>query len=126
MAEKARTEISKEVLDAVRWLAEAQGRTESEVLDEAALRYLRFLTYWQTVERSAGEREQGYWRILSSHGGDTVAEWRTARGDFLALLDRMSSRFDLDDEEALRIAVEEQKAFRQERADRERDREWRA
>jgi hypothetical protein len=103
--EKSRTEISSELLSAVRQLAKRQGRTESEVVDEAVMRYLDFFLYWQSGEA----------RRAASAASD----------DFLALLDRMSSRFDLDEEDALRIAVEEQKAFRQERAERERDREWR-
>jgi hypothetical protein len=103
--EKPRTEISSELLRAVRQLARRQGRAESEVVDEAVLRYLDFVLYWQS--------------------GEAEAERRASRDDFRALLDRMSSRFDLDPDEAMRIAVEEQHAFRQERAERERERERR-
>jgi hypothetical protein len=123
--EKSRTEISREILDLVRQLARAQGRTESEVLDEAAVRYLNFLLYWHIAEESSREREPVFWPDVVRGAGQIMAGGQIPRRDFLALLDRMSSRFDLDDEEALRIAVEEQRAFRQERADREHDREWR-
>lgn len=84
--ETMRTEISKELLGAVRQLAEAQGRSEREVLDEAVRGYLASLR--------SGRRDEDY---------------------FPALLDRMSSRFDLDEDEALELANEELHAFRRER-----------
>ncbi len=83
--ETMRTEIGKELLEAVRQLAKAQGRSEREVLDEAVRAYLASL--------GRGQREE----------------------DFPALLDRMSSRFDLDEDEALELANEELHAFRRER-----------
>lgn len=88
--ETSRAEISVELLEAARRVASSQGRTEREVLDDAV---------------------RGY--IVAFRGvapGDAE--------DFRSLLDRMSSRFgDLDEDEAMRIAMREQRAFRRERAE---------
>ncbi len=68
----------------------------------------------------AGPTEEGSYRggpggVLLASG--TSAAANRPRDGFLALIDRMSSRFDLDDpDEAMRIAVEEQHAFRRKRA----------
>lgn len=108
-----RVEISDELTNLVRDIAAAEGRPVSEVLEEALLLYLE------------GRRAPG------TEGSDDVdvAAWvndrpgsaeERSRDGFLALLDRMSSRFDLDGEEAMKIAVEEQRAFRRERSERER------
>ncbi len=74
-------EIDGKLLAEIRRLAEAQGRSEREVLEEALRRYLE-------------------------------------RGDprcFEELLGKMSSRFDLGEVEAERIAYEELHAMRRER-----------
>ena len=54
--------------------------------------------------------------------GREIGEISVGRSDealphdqFLSLIARMSSRFDLDEDEAMRVAVEEQRAFRRER-----------
>lgn len=87
--ETSQTEISRELLEAVRRMAASQGRSEREVLDDAV---------------------RGY--IVALQGGEP----RGAAGP-RALLDRMSSRFgDLDEDEAMQIALREQRAFRRERA----------
>lgn len=87
--ETSQTEISRELLEAVRHMASSQGRSEREILDDAA---------------------RGY--IVAFQGGDSRRAKETR-----ALLDRMSSRFDdLDEDEAMRIALREQRAFRRERA----------
>ncbi len=83
--ETVRTEISRELLEAVRQLVRAQGRSEREIMDEAVRDYLASLR--------RGRHEE----------------------DFPALLDRMSSRFDLDEDEALELANEELHALRRER-----------
>ncbi len=74
-------EIDGALMAKLRELAEEQGRTEREVLDEAVRHYL---------ERSDPRR-------------------------FEELLERMSSRFDLSEDEAERLAYEELHAMRRER-----------
>jgi hypothetical protein len=106
-------EIGPKHANLLRDIARARGLSEEEVLEEALLLYL---------ESSK--------RATSIEGSDDVdvAAWvneRTAATEerppdgFLALLDRMHDRFGLDEDEAMRIAVEEQHAFRRERAARE-------
>lgn len=80
------TEISPDLLSAVRGVAREQGRPEREIVDEAV---------------------RGY---LASLGGGSS-------DDFRALLDRMSGQFDLNADEAMKLAIEEQRAYRRERAD---------
>ncbi len=96
-----RVEISGRLLRLVRAVAEAQGRGEDEVLEEAVLRYLRELGIEgePSIGREIGEIHVG-------------SPGELPEGQFLALIARMSSRFDLDEDEAMRIAVEEQRAFR--------------
>jgi metal-responsive CopG/Arc/MetJ family transcriptional regulator len=74
-------EIDEKLLKEIRKLADEQGRSEHELLDEAVRLYL---------ERSNPRR-------------------------FEELLERISSRFDLDEIEAERIAYEELHAMRRER-----------
>lgn len=74
-------EIDSKLLSEIRKLAEEQGRSERELLDEALRHYLK---------RSDPRR-------------------------FEELLEKMSSRFDLDEAEAERIAYEELYASRRER-----------
>lgn len=84
--EQERTEISPELLEAVRGIARDQGRPEREVVEEAV---------------------RGYLAALDSISG----------GDFRALLDRMSGSFeDLSEDEAMELALEEQRSLRRERA----------
>jgi hypothetical protein len=114
--EKSRTEINSELLRLVRNVAKAQGRPESDIMDDAVASYLDALDYLRELgEASTWPAARAQAELLRSREEDR------SRDGFLALLDRMSSRFDLDDpDEAMRIAVEEQHAFRRERAERER------
>ncbi len=98
-------EISGRLLRLIRALAEAQGRGEDEVLEEAVLRYLRELGI---------EHEPGIGREIGEIYVGRPDE-RRPDDQFLSLIARMSSRFDLDEDEAMRVAVEEQRAFRRER-----------
>lgn len=114
MAERQRTEINAELLRAVRELAEEQGRPESALLEEAIAAYL-----------STRHREFSWGAIASGALGADVAGVATEgalteahRAPLPDLLRRMSSRFDLDEDEAMRVAVKEQHAFREERAER--------
>ena len=87
-------EISTRIANLLRNIARAEGRSEEEVLDDALALYQRW--------------------VPEHHSAEQFAE-------FQAFLNQMSSRFDLEDEdEAMRIAIEEQKAFRQERSESER------
>lgn len=100
-------EISPRIANLVRDIASAEGRSEEEVLDEAVARYLSM----RRAGGVSGDIEVPEWVA----GSLEDAEERPRDG-FLALIDRMSSRFDLDDpDEAMMIAVEEQHAFRRER-----------
>lgn len=89
-------DLDEGLLTGLRRMAEEQGREERELLEEAVRSYL------QHSQSSAAGTETGN-KLL----GD--------EDEFAALLERMSSRFDLDDEKAMRIAVEEQHAWRRER-----------
>lgn len=110
MADRQRTEINAELLRVVRLEAERQGRPEAAVLEEAVVAYL-----------SARYPGTSWEEIASEALGANVAEVHIGpsrdrpRGPLPALLNRMSSRFDLDEDEAMRMAVEEQHAFREER-----------
>lgn len=113
-------EISDKLLRVLRGLAKAQGRSEEAVLEEAMNLYLHELgasfTFLPELFEKGDEADIG--RML-----DAVYAMRRAErphDPFLALIDRMSSRFDFDEDEAMRIAVEEQHAFRRERGGREK------
>jgi len=80
-------------MEAVRRVASSQGRSEREILDDAV---------------------RGY--IVAVEGGDKSGNPRSVK-EARALLARMSSRLgDLDEDEAMEIALREQRAFRRERA----------
>jgi len=87
-------EISARIANLLRDLARAEGRSEEEVLDDALALYQRW--------------------VPEPHSYEQFAE-------FQAFLLQMSSRFDLDEDEAMRIAIEEQNAFRRERSESERN-----
>ena len=89
-------EIDDELLEAVRRRATEQGRAERDVIEEAIRRYLDGPA---TSPIEALQQEQ-------SHR-------KTRR--FVALLDRMGSRFDLDEHEAMDLANAELHAMREER-----------
>ncbi len=100
-------EINPRIANLVRDIASAEGRSEDEVLEEAVARYLGM----RRASKDSGDIEVPEW--VASSLEDTEDR---PRDGFLALIDRISSRFDLDDpDEAMRIAVEEQHAFRRER-----------
>jgi hypothetical protein len=109
-------QISPRIANLLRDIASAQGRSEEEVLDDALVFYLDYLGRSREVE--SGE---------APFGPSMAETYRAVRGwmedaerrRFVSLLDRISSRFDLDEDEAMRIAVEEQHAFRREGAERE-------
>lgn len=100
-------EISPKIANLVRDIASTEGRSEEEILEEAVIRYLDM----RRASGTTGDTEVPEWMARSPQ--DTEER---PRDGFLALIDRMASRFDLDDpDEAMRIAVEEQHAFRRER-----------
>ena len=128
-------EIGPRNANLLRDIASARGLSVEEVLNEVLVFYLRF--YDQVGESGLPEPrppepslpEPG---LPEPNLGPSTAETYRAlfgwmddaeRRRFSALLDRMASRFDFEDpDEAMRIAIEEQRAFRSERADRERER----
>src|SRR5215218_281687 len=106
LEEKVRTEISGELLEAVRRLAEEQGRSEREVLDEAVRFFLESYAYFSriTVRRNVEgpSREAMFsWGFNIKELLDQVYAWQRERGVE-----------PLSDEEAMRLAVEEQHASR--------------
>jgi len=88
MAEKSRTEINTELLQELRRRAQEQGRSEGELLEEAVRRYL--------------ERPGSLSELFE----------RIERGQ------RERGVKPLSDEEAMKLAVEEQHAWRRERRKR--------
>lgn len=89
-------EIDDRLLEAVRKVAAEQDRNEREVIEEAIRRYLdappaSLVESFRREQKLRQERE------------------------FVALLDRMSSRFDLDEDEAIDLANAELRAMREER-----------
>jgi hypothetical protein len=108
MADKSIIEINTKLLVELRRLAEEEGRSEAEVLEEAVALYLERIR--GPVEPDSEPR---------AYGGELLTPEEPPHNGFLTLIERMSRRFDVDEEEAVRIAVEEQHAFRSERADRE-------
>lgn len=85
MAEKSRTEISTELLEQLRSKAQDAGRPESELIDEAVRRYL------DRASSLAELLERGD-RWQREHGIEPLSE-----------------------EDAMKLAVEEQHAWRRER-----------
>lgn len=93
MQQRSYMGIDGDLLQAVRKVAVEQGRVERDVIEDAVRRYLDS----PSVEYFRREREQ-----------------RKENG-FLSLLDRMGSRFDLDEDEAMDLANAEIRAMREER-----------
>ncbi len=108
-------EISAALLNIIRDVAQKQGRSEQDVLAEAMRLYLRE----QGMDVSVVElsRGPGIGEEVGVTRTETVGEG-PPRDPFLALLDRMRSRFELDPDEAMSIAVEEQHAARRERREK--------
>ncbi len=89
-------EIDDELLEALRKRAADEERGEREVIEEALRRYLD-APLASVVESLRREQE-----LRREHG-------------FMALLDRMNSRFDLDEDEAMDLATAEIRAMWEER-----------
>lgn len=87
-------EISTRIANLLRDIARAEGRSEEEVLNDAVALYQRWVPQHHSAEQFA---------------------------EFQAFLDQISSRFDLGEDEAMRIAIEEQNSFRRERSESERN-----
>jgi hypothetical protein len=87
-------EISTRIANLLRDIARAEGRSEEEVLNDAVALYQRW--------------------VPEHHSAEQFAE-------FQAFLDQISSRFDLGEDEAMRMAIEEQNSFRRERSESERN-----
>ena len=77
--------LDSEVLTATKVLAAARERSESQVVEDALRAYLR------------------------------TSDVEVTRADLRALMDRLAQRADLDDEEAMAVAIEEVQAARAER-----------
>lgn len=111
MSEKTRTEISGELLEAVRRLAEAQGREEVEVLEDA-VRY--FLGSYQFFTRISG-----------LHDVDIATVYPEPPGSLNELFERIDRGQrergvePLSEEEAMRLANEELHAMRRARRRRQ-------
>ena len=87
-------EISTRIANLLRDIARAEGRSEEEVLNDAVALYQRW--------------------VPEHHSAEQFAE-------FQAFLDQISSRFDLGEDEAMRMAIEEQNSFRREHSESERN-----
>jgi hypothetical protein len=103
-------EISARLLQLISSIARQQGRAEEEVLEEAVVRYLREM----------GVEDADIGRQIGEIYAEPLEDPYRSRDPFLALLGRMRSRFELDPDEAMQIAVREQHAARQERRGRAR------
>jgi hypothetical protein len=110
MAEKVQTEINRELMKAVRSLAESEGRDEGAVIEEALVLFLMLRNHF--VHSPTGRRSAVSSDILSSHLGtgslDELFE-RIDRGQ------RERGVEPLSEEEALRLADEELHTMRRER-----------
>ncbi len=113
---RAQAEINQSVLQNILALAQTHREVFQNLSTEALDAYDDFLNSLFSYYREAADQTE---RPVMA------ARERSAspRDDgFLALLDRMSSRFDLDEDEAMRLAVEEQHAFRRGRREGDRER----
>jgi hypothetical protein len=107
LADRIKIEIGGRLVPILLRLSQEQGRDPDEVIEEALSLYLR---------ESDVELGPSIGKPIREIYVEPAEKPERSRDGFLALLDRMSSRFDLDDpDEAMRIAVEEQHAFRRER-----------
>ena len=114
MADVLRIEIGGRLVPILLRLAQEQGRAPNEIMQEALVRYL----HEQGIETGPDIGKP----IETIHAEPPKD---APRNPLPGLLDRMSSRFDLDEDEAMRIALEEQHAFRAERSERQRRRSGR-
>lgn len=113
MADSLDIEIGGRLAPLLLRLAREQGRDPNEITAEALELYLRGLGINTGPDLGLEIKE-----IYVPGPGE---EFRP-REPLPLLLDRISSRFDLDEDEAMRVAVEEQHAFREERSERQRRR----
>jgi hypothetical protein len=108
MAEKVQTEISRELMKAMRSLAESEGRGEGAVIEEALVIFLMLRNHF--VYFPTGRGSAVSFDILSSHLGT-------------GSLDKLFERIDrgqrdiepLSEEEAMHLADEELHDMRRER-----------
>jgi hypothetical protein len=108
MAEKVQTEISRELMKAMRSLAESEGRGEGAVIEEALVIFLMLRNHF--VYFPTGRGSAVSFDILSSHLGT-------------GSLDKLFERIDrgqrdiepLSEEEAMHLADEELHVMRQEK-----------
>lgn len=122
MAERQRTEIDAGLLARVRAVAEVQGRPEFDVLEEAVVGYLSFL-YARSEFVGRPERDSaGIGRSLEeiyAEGSEGGSAWGSrSLAELFALVNRWQREKgteSLSDEEAMRLAVQEQRAVRSER-----------
>ena len=96
MQQRSYLGIDDALLESVRKVSAEQGRDEREVIEEAVRRYIDPPSA-PLVESLRREREQEHDR------------------GFAQLLERMSGRFDLDEDEAMDLATAEIRAMREER-----------
>lgn len=96
MQQRSYMGIDEELLRAVRKVAVEQGREERDVIEDAVRRYLD-VPYAEYLRRDREQRKER---------------------EFLSLLDRMSNRFELDEDEAMALANAEIRAMREERRPR--------
>lgn len=125
MAERQRTEIDAELLARVRAVAEAQGRPEAAILEEAVIGYLSFLYarngfLRERLGADTADLGRPIREVYVTGSPSDPSTWapRTS-SELFALVDRWQRENgveSLSDEEALRLAVEEQHAMRNERA----------
>jgi hypothetical protein len=126
MSERQKTEIDAVLLAAVREAAEGQGRAESELLEEAVVAYLSFLAARDAfMVRSPEADTADIGRPIEEIYVDPPADPSTWRPrtvpQLLGLVERWQRSNGvepLSDDEAMRLAVEEQHAMRGERGAR--------
>ena len=105
MEEKVRTEISGELLESLRRLAEEQGRSESDLLDDAVRYFLGSYVYFTRISEHHDVDVEALfpWGFNIRELLDRVYAWQRERGVE-----------PLSDEEDMRLSVEEQHASRRE------------
>lgn len=135
MAEKSRTEINAELLEELRRQAEEQGRSATELLNEIVGSYLEAISRFQEQAALAQRGFQAQAELaqrLAQLQVDSALKAIRLQADFAGAsrkrpgsLQELFERVDrgqrergvepLSEDEAMRLAVEEQHAWRQER-----------
>ncbi len=103
------TEIDTALMEELRRVAQEEGRSEDEVLEEAVRFFLSLRSYFTEGSQTGGSRTGG-----SRTGGIPRAMGLKGFLEEVALWQRQRGVEPLSDEEAMRLAVEEQHAFRRE------------